>query len=51
MVGSYENVCATSTDFKNFKRDMRARIGPHDADMILDKFSGKYVTSKKNLLL
>lgn len=26
---------------------MRARIGPHDADMILDKFSGKYVTSKK----
>lgn len=37
MVGSYENIGATSTDFRNFDRDFRARIGKHDADMILEQ--------------
>ncbi|XP_063941365.1 protein FAR1-RELATED SEQUENCE 5-like [Daucus carota subsp. sativus] len=47
FVEDHNHALASASDFKNFKRDMRARIGPHDADMILDKFSGKYVTSKK----
>ncbi|KAK1359316.1 hypothetical protein POM88_043790 [Heracleum sosnowskyi] len=45
MVGSYENVCATSTDFKNFNRDLRSRIGKNDADMIIEKFRLKRETS------
>ena len=39
MTGSYDNVGATIADFKNFARDVKVRIGDHDADMILDKFS------------
>ncbi|XP_074327578.1 protein FAR1-RELATED SEQUENCE 5-like [Apium graveolens] len=39
--GSYEDVGATVIDFKNFSRDVKARIGDHDADMILSKFKLK----------
>lgn len=46
MVGSYDNVRATSTDFKNFGRDVKARIGEHDADMILEKFRMKAENSQ-----
>ncbi|KAK1383119.1 hypothetical protein POM88_020854 [Heracleum sosnowskyi] len=45
MVGSYENVCATSTDFKNFNRDLRFRVSKNDADMIIEKFRLKRETS------
>lgn len=45
MVGSYENVGATPSDFRNFKRDVKARIGKHDADMILEKFRLKRESS------
>ncbi|KAK1351608.1 hypothetical protein POM88_054180 [Heracleum sosnowskyi] len=45
MVGSYENVGATATDFKNFSRDVKVRIGEHDADMILAKFKLKKESS------
>nr|XP_017221431.1 PREDICTED: protein FAR1-RELATED SEQUENCE 5-like [Daucus carota subsp. sativus] len=38
MVGSYENIGATKNDFKNFSRDVKLRIGEHDADLILGKF-------------
>ena len=38
MVGSYENVGASCSDFKNFTRDVKLGIGEHDACMILDKF-------------
>ncbi|KAK1400558.1 hypothetical protein POM88_000163 [Heracleum sosnowskyi] len=45
MVGSYENVCATSTDFKKFNRDLGSRIGKNDADVIIEKFRLKRETS------
>nr|XP_017239627.1 PREDICTED: protein FAR1-RELATED SEQUENCE 1-like [Daucus carota subsp. sativus] len=34
MVGSYENVGATCSDFKNFARDVNLGIGEHNACMI-----------------
>ncbi|XP_074339719.1 protein FAR1-RELATED SEQUENCE 5-like [Apium graveolens] len=44
--GSYEKVGATLTDFKNFARDVKARIGKHDSDMILAKFKLKKESSQ-----
>ncbi|CAA0842981.1 Unknown protein, partial [Striga hermonthica] len=38
MVGGYSNVGATDTDFKNFKREIRAYILGADAQLIIDKF-------------
>lgn len=46
LYGSYENVDATSTDFKNYGQDVKARIGKHDADMIIEKFKMKQELSK-----
>ncbi|KAK1396433.1 hypothetical protein POM88_006296 [Heracleum sosnowskyi] len=43
--GSYEDVGATVADFKNFSRDVKIRIGDHDAKMILAKFKLKKETS------
>ena len=45
MVGSYEDVGATVNDFKNFYRDVKVRIGDHDAKTILAKFKLKKETS------
>ncbi|VFQ73603.1 unnamed protein product [Cuscuta campestris] len=36
-VGSYNNIGATSIDFKNFKRDLKAYVAGGDAQMIIDK--------------
>ncbi|XP_074327885.1 protein FAR1-RELATED SEQUENCE 5-like [Apium graveolens] len=47
MMGSYEDICATVNDFKNFSRDVKVRIGPHDADMILEKFKLKETSNNK----
>lgn len=44
-MGCYEAVGATVADFKNFTRDVKVRIGDHDADMILAKFKLKKETS------
>lgn len=41
MVGGYANVGATSTDFRNVTRDVRAYIGDMDAEMIIQKFKDK----------
>ena len=41
MTGSYEDVGATVSYFKNFARDVKVRIGEHDSDKILDKFRTK----------
>ncbi|KAK1402689.1 hypothetical protein POM88_002294 [Heracleum sosnowskyi] len=43
--GSYGDIGATVTDFKNFSRDVKVRIGDHDAKMILAKFKLKKETS------
>lgn len=48
MVGSYENVGATASDFKNFSRDIKLGIGEHDAEMILAKFKLKKETSNNS---
>ncbi|PWA56260.1 protein FAR1-RELATED SEQUENCE 5 [Artemisia annua] len=39
LLGGYENVGATKTDFKNLSRDIYNYIGKYDAQMIIDKFS------------
>ncbi|KAK1382518.1 hypothetical protein POM88_020253 [Heracleum sosnowskyi] len=44
--GSFEDVGATVSDFKNFSRDIKVRIGDHDVDMILAKLKLKKETSK-----
>ncbi|XP_019152424.1 PREDICTED: protein FAR1-RELATED SEQUENCE 5-like [Ipomoea nil] len=41
FVGGYENVGATSVDFQNSKRDLRAYIEGCDAQYLLDKLSRK----------
>ncbi|KAK1358881.1 hypothetical protein POM88_043355 [Heracleum sosnowskyi] len=46
--GSFEDVGAIVSDFKNFSRDIKARIGDHDVDMILAKFKLKKETSKNS---
>ncbi|KAK1405527.1 hypothetical protein POM88_005132 [Heracleum sosnowskyi] len=43
--GSYGDIGATVTDSKNFSRDVKVRIGDHDAKMILAKFKLKKETS------
>lgn len=48
LSGSYDNVGATATDFNNFGRDMKARIGPHDADMIIEQFRMKQEKSNNS---
>ncbi|XP_074335536.1 protein FAR1-RELATED SEQUENCE 5-like [Apium graveolens] len=44
--GSYEAVGAMLIDFKNFARDVKARIGKRDSDMILAKFKLKKEASQ-----
>ena len=39
LLGGFENVGATKTDFKNLSRDIYNYIGKYDAQMIIDKFS------------
>ncbi|PWA66545.1 FAR1 DNA binding domain-containing protein [Artemisia annua] len=39
LLGGYENVGATKTDFKNLSHDIYNYIGKYDAQMIIDKFS------------
>ncbi|PWA53718.1 protein FAR1-RELATED SEQUENCE 5 [Artemisia annua] len=39
LLGGYENVGATKTDFNNLSRDIYNYIGKYDAQMIIDKFS------------
>ncbi|WOH13726.1 hypothetical protein DCAR_0833237 [Daucus carota subsp. sativus] len=46
MVGSYENVGATVSDFKNFARDVKLGIGENDASLIIDKFKLRRKLSK-----
>ncbi|WOG92215.1 hypothetical protein DCAR_0311478 [Daucus carota subsp. sativus] len=38
MTGSYDNVGATISDFKNFSRDVKVRIEAKDTDQLLSKF-------------
>lgn len=45
FAGSYEDLGATVSDFKNFARDIKVRTGDHDADVILEKFKLKKETS------
>ncbi|KAK1369851.1 hypothetical protein POM88_035943 [Heracleum sosnowskyi] len=45
MCGSYGDVGATAVDFKNWARDIKAFIGKHDADMIIQKFKDKNETT------
>ena len=46
--GSFENVGASATEFKNFGRDVKARIGEHDADIVIDKFKMKQGITKNS---
>ncbi|KAK1374701.1 hypothetical protein POM88_030894 [Heracleum sosnowskyi] len=41
LYGSYEDIGAIVNDFNNFLRDVKVRIGDHDAAMILAKFKLK----------
>ncbi|XP_019156899.1 PREDICTED: protein FAR1-RELATED SEQUENCE 5-like [Ipomoea nil] len=41
MVGGFENVGATVTDFGNFKRDIMAYIEDTDAQLVIDKYMEK----------
>ena len=41
LVGSYPNVGALASDFKNLKRDLMAYIAGADAQMVIDKFFQK----------
>ncbi|KAL9671535.1 hypothetical protein QQ045_009104 [Rhodiola kirilowii] len=41
MVGGYSNIGATLTDFKIFKRDMKAFIGGRDAEMVVNQLKNK----------
>ena len=51
MVGSYENVGATCSDFKNFARDVKLGIGENDACLILDKFKTRGKSKDNNFFL
>ncbi|KAK1353773.1 hypothetical protein POM88_052138 [Heracleum sosnowskyi] len=44
LVKGYENVGATSREFKNFDRDLKTFIGVADAQMIIEKFKVKQET-------
>ncbi|KAL9663271.1 hypothetical protein QQ045_028110 [Rhodiola kirilowii] len=41
LVGGYSNIGATLTDFKIFKRDMKAFIGGRDAEMVVTHLKNK----------
>ncbi|XP_020271914.1 protein FAR1-RELATED SEQUENCE 5-like [Asparagus officinalis] len=41
LCGSYSNVGATCTEFKNWSRDVKLYIGDRDAQMIIEKFTDK----------
>ncbi|KAM0026515.1 putative transcription factor FAR family [Helianthus debilis subsp. tardiflorus] len=41
LYGSYEEVGATRTDFKNYKRDLNQYIGENDADMVIKRLAKK----------
>ncbi|KAL9675680.1 hypothetical protein QQ045_003885 [Rhodiola kirilowii] len=41
MVGGYSNIGATLTDFKIFKRDMKAFIGGRDVEMVINHLKNK----------
>ncbi|KAL6533760.1 hypothetical protein OROHE_013593 [Orobanche hederae] len=41
LVGSYKDVGCSSTDFKNYSRDLRAFVEGVDAQILLDKFKSK----------
>ncbi|XP_020272069.1 protein FAR1-RELATED SEQUENCE 5-like [Asparagus officinalis] len=41
LCGSYSNVGATCTEFKNWSRDVKLYIGDRDAQMIIEKFTAK----------
>ena len=38
MVGGYENVGATSRDYRNFDRDLKGFVGEYDGEMVIEKF-------------
>ncbi|CAH9138537.1 unnamed protein product [Cuscuta epithymum] len=44
-VGGYANIGATSVDFKNFKRDLKAYLVGVDAQRLIDKLFRKKETS------
>ncbi|KAK1384051.1 hypothetical protein POM88_021786 [Heracleum sosnowskyi] len=44
LVKGYENVGATSREFRNFDRDLKAFVGVADAQMIIEKFKVKQET-------
>lgn len=44
LVNGYENVGATSRDYRNFDRDLKAYVGVADAQMIIEKFKVKQET-------
>ena len=48
MTGSFDDIGATVDDFKNFSRDIKSRIGAHDADMLLSKFKSIKEASKSS---
>lgn len=41
MVGGYENIGATTVDFRNFKRDLQAYISGGDAQLVIENFFKK----------
>lgn len=41
IVGGYENIGATSVDFRNFKRDLQAYISGGDAQLVIGNFLKK----------
>lgn len=47
MVGSYEDIGATVSDFKNFSRDVKVRIKVQDANQILSRFKVNKLTASK----
>ncbi|XP_022032045.1 protein FAR1-RELATED SEQUENCE 5-like [Helianthus annuus] len=47
LKGGHQNVRGTSTEFKNFGRDIREFIGDRDAQMVVDKFNER-VENKQN---
>ncbi|XP_021991431.1 protein FAR1-RELATED SEQUENCE 5-like [Helianthus annuus] len=47
LKGGHQNVRGTTTEFKNFGRDIREFIGDRDAQMVVDKFNER-VENKQN---
>ncbi|XP_022042375.1 protein FAR1-RELATED SEQUENCE 5-like [Helianthus annuus] len=47
LKGGHQNVHGTTTEFKNFGRDIREFIGDRDAQMVVDKFNER-VENKQN---